>query len=235
MNLYSPFLLSACLQPRNRLPADGDQPDDSDEDGDGLFLPRDEDGITMGPEDHVVFNPDDESGSDDDGWFDQLVERKLSDLSDLGGDSQPLEDGIHAVTDDTQQELHDFMDTQLPFHSQVLKMDENLFDPDAKGGDNMEEVRPVARPLKLSEDSLLGPAPEAITPEKPAYVEILDSPVPMPAVPPTSKECKAERIARLQAQIAALEAELDTPPSGTPVYWCGPKWFNLVFIYPRML
>ena len=209
------MFLVVCLQPRHRRP-DGDRPDDSDEDGDELILPTDEDGIPMGPEDHVVFNPDDESESEDDSWFDHLVERKLSDLSDLCGDSQPLEDDTHgAVNDVTQPELMDSqtIDSQLPFDSQVLQMDETWPDLEAKGNDNMEEVRPVARPLKVFEDRLCGPP---ITPEKPAYVEILDSPVPMPAASPASKESKADRIARLQAQIAALEAEMDTPPSGTP-------------------
>ena len=206
--------LVVCLQPRKRRP-DGDRLDDSDEDGDGLYLPRGEDGIPMGPEDHVVFSPDDESGSEDDAWFDQLVERKLSDLSELGGDSQPLEDGTHeAVADDTQPALMDsqIVDSQLPFDSQVLQMDD-LPDLEPKGYDKMEEVRPVARPLKLYEDSLCDPT---FTPEKPAYVEIMDSPVPMPAASLASKESKADRIARLQAQIAALEADLDTPQFGTP-------------------
>ena len=47
----------------------------------------------------------------------------------------------------------------------------------------------------------------------PAYIVVSGC---LPAASPASKESKADRIARLQAQIAALEAEMDTPPSGTP-------------------
>ena len=207
-----------CAQARNQ-PRD-DLPDESEGDPDGLILPADEYGQTLGAEDYVIFSPDDEeSESEDDAWFDELIERKLSGLSDLQVDSQPVVDPVTeamaAMTIDSEPDLGPVpVDSQaLPPHSQVLDLDTC-----PKVEPEVDKTRPVARPLQAmqaSESSIFSPV--ALTPDKPAYVEIADSPLPLPA--PTRKESKQERIARLKAQLEALENDIiDTDPTcGAPL------------------
>ena len=56
-------------------------------------MPTSSDGRVLGAEDHVVFQPDEDEDSEDDGWFDQLVGKQLSSLSlsdpDVPGPSLP--------------------------------------------------------------------------------------------------------------------------------------------------
>ena len=66
------------LQPRHRHGLRQEE-DSDDADEDGLELPTGEDGQTLGPEDLVVFTPEDqESESEDDTWFDEMLEKNLS-------------------------------------------------------------------------------------------------------------------------------------------------------------
>ena len=165
-----------------------------------------EDGQTLGPEDLVVFNPEDqESESEDDAWFDQLLEKNLNGFPDSLDDSQPAMDSKVEVP----------MDSQLPMDSQVLQFhDENdwLKAPASPKGVDQEVIRPVARPLKISEEKLFADYGDVQkTPDKPVTTDLVvvgDSPEPAPATPVDSKASngsKAQRIAFLKAQLAALE------------------------------
>ena len=194
------------LQPRHRHGVPSEASDDADEDG--LELPMGEDGHTLGPEDLVVFNSDDqESESEDDSWFDQMIEKNLNGFPDSLEDSQPATD--------SQVELP--TDSQLPMDSQVLQFHEDddwLGAPTSPPKDvDQEVVRPVARPLKISEEKLLANyGDDQKTPEKPSTMDLVvvaDSPASVPATPVDSKANKAQRIAFLKAQLAALEDDSD--------------------------
>ena len=153
------------LQPRHRHGVPSEASDDADEDG--LELPMGEDGHTLGPEDLVVFNSDDqESESEDDSWFDQMIEKNLNGFPDSLEDSQPATD--------SQVELP--TDSQLPMDSQVLQFHEDddwLGAPTSPPKDvDQEVVRPVARPLKISEEKLLANyGDDQKTPEKPSTMD----------------------------------------------------------------
>lgn len=186
------------LQPRHRHGLRQEDSDDADEDG--LELPTGEDGQTLGPEDLVVFTPEDqESESEDDTWFDEMLEKSLSGFPDSLEDSQPATD--------SQVEL--LTDSQPPMDSQVLQFDDEEYDCHVPTSPpkvaDQEVVRPVARPLKISEERLLADYGDVQkSPEKPSTmnpVVVADS----PATPDNSKATKAQRIAFLKAQLAALE------------------------------
>ena len=78
---------------------------------------------------------------------------------------------------------------------------------------DQEVVRPVARPLKISEEKLLANyGDDQKTPEKPSSMDpvvVADSPASVPATPVDSKANKAQCIAFLKAQLAALEDDSD--------------------------
>ena len=151
----------------------------------------------------ILFDPmDEESGDEEeDSWFDAMIERKLSEVSDvtpteLDPDSQSLafDSQVYEPGDSGPE----------PFDSQKIPMiDLDMPDsqPDlspVKMGSHTN-LRPVARPLKVSEEPLLPESPG----KKNAWLEDCED------IKQHARESAARtrRIEALKAKIAELELE----------------------------
>ena len=205
------------LQPRSRS-AGGDCEADFDLDEE----------IAPCAEDKVVFNSSDEE-EEDDSWFDALVTRALSDVSDISApddspevapteldddtqpvdDSQPVMDSQVLIVEPDSQfvEPDDFMGYQLepvePFESQLeASQGPDSLPLDSKKGLDVSS-RPVARPLQATEDM----HPKACTDKNGSNVINLDGDDTQDVKgSATEAAIRARRIASLKAKIAHLEA-----------------------------
>ena len=204
--LFPAYVTFVPLQPCNH---DGSDEDDGDQSYEGFNA-----------EDKVVFTSSDEE--EDDGWFDQLVERKLSEVSEpAGSEVSPteLEEDSQLVMDSQVLDPDDFLasqaepmepleeqwqDSQTDDSPRPLKLDEKGVSP---------SPRPVARPLQASKDVLAKVDKNIINLDEDEDGENA-----------SEAARRARRIAVLKAQIAALESmqgELQ-----------GPRFFH---VFPIMM
>ncbi len=131
----------------------------------------------------TIFDSDDEEEEDEnDGWFDLLVESQLQETPDP--DSLPL-------PEDSQE---------FPRISDVPISDSQVVGSESQLPEEIPEPVPIAPPPKAKVDMdepILSQQPLASDPSK---VIVLDS--------PNVKLSKAERIAKLKAQLEALEDQM---------------------------
>lgn len=187
----------------------------------------------MFSDDHVLFGSDDEeSQSEDDGWFDQLVADNLSSGLETSGDI--FSGSLPPDLLDESQVLPPMGDVEMVELDTQIRNDEtfNLLDTPvtapqylAKSEVDAPFVRPVARPLTSEEplpDQTSLPEIEdnqhqtpTRTPAKTVIESVSSSPEPSPAQPPQAKpvpdhlpdDSRDKRIAELKAQIALLESQ----------------------------
>ena len=176
-------------------------------------MPTSSDGRVLGAEDQVVFSSDEGEGSEDDGWFDQLVGEQLTSLSlsepEASGPSLPLPD----------DSLPQFLDESIFWtESQVVEDPFNLGGDQSdeeekveKGGvDQVAALRQVARPLQHAEENLIPQSPKVCQKPSPAKTDLLSiassSPGEERPAIDLDRVARLQRIAELKAQIADLES-----------------------------
>ncbi len=157
----------------------------------------------MSAEDKVLFRSDEEEEdeSEDDSWFDDLIERKLSDVP-----SEPLNDQMESCPDASQSLPMDVeIDVELPPGLKLMDFDTQPPDMSPPKNDKGDDVpdRPVARPLvgfeDIFDDPLL-PPPQCLE-----TIAIEDDELESPPKPAPSNT--ADRIAFLKAELAKLESQ----------------------------